>query len=160
MIRYYHNHAQDPETNRLPIYLHGGKDLKAMKSFDTQLFLIAASQTEYCKNWPYLYAESFPVSVTQTPSTFWKRHPYLIKDVILILTHTNTQKIAFVVILLLKYILTWHLLKMQISCCCCLVAQPCPTLCNFMDCRRTGFSVTGFSRQEYWSGLLYPPFLL
>ena len=44
--------------------------------------------------------------------------------------------------------------------CCVLVAQSCPTLCNSMDCSLPGFSVHGilqFSRQEYWSGLPYPP---
>ena len=29
------------------------------------------------------------------------------------------------------------------SCCCCLVAQSCPTLCNPMDCRPPGSSVPG-----------------
>ena len=37
-------------------------------------------------------------------------------------------------------------------------AQLCPTLCDPMDCSLWGFSVMGFSRQEYWSGL--PFFLL
>ena len=41
-------------------------------------------------------------------------------------------------------------------CVCVLVTQSCPTLCNPMDCSPPGFSVTGFSRQGYWSGL---PFL-
>ena len=35
--------------------------------------------------------------------------------------------------------------------------QPCPTLCNPVDCSPPGFSVYGFSRQEYWSGLPCPP---
>ena len=37
-----------------------------------------------------------------------------------------------------------------------LVAQLCPTLCNPMDWSPPGFSVHGFSRQEYWSGLPFP----
>ena len=36
----------------------------------------------------------------------------------------------------------------------CLIAQLCPTLCDPMDGRPTGSSLSmGFSRQEYWSGL-------
>ena len=31
--------------------------------------------------------------------------------------------------------------------------QLCPTLCDSMDYSLPGFSVKGFSRQEYWSGL-------
>ena len=31
--------------------------------------------------------------------------------------------------------------------------QSCLTLCDPMDCSPSGFSVRGFSRQEYWSGL-------
>ena len=41
-------------------------------------------------------------------------------------------------------------------CCCCLVAHLCPTLCNPMDCSPPGSSVE-FPRQEYWSGLPFPP---
>ena len=36
------------------------------------------------------------------------------------------------------------------------VAQSCPTLCDLMDCSLPGSSVMGFSRQEYWSGSLFP----
>ena len=40
----------------------------------------------------------------------------------------------------------------------CLVPQSCPTLCDPVDCGPPGSSVPrGFSRQEYWSGLPYPP---
>ena len=35
----------------------------------------------------------------------------------------------------------------------CLVAQSCPTLCSPMDCARL-LCPWGFSRQEYWSGIL------
>ena len=35
--------------------------------------------------------------------------------------------------------------------------QLCVTLCNLVDCSPPGFSVYGISRQEYWSGLLFPP---
>ena len=40
----------------------------------------------------------------------------------------------------------------------CLVTQSCPTLCNPMDCvaHQAPLSM-GFFRQEYWSGLPYPP---
>ena len=36
------------------------------------------------------------------------------------------------------------------------VAQSCPPLCDPMDCNLLGFSVMGFSRQEYCSGLPFP----
>ena len=36
-------------------------------------------------------------------------------------------------------------------------AQSCLTLCNPIDCSLPGASVHGFPRQEYWSGLLFPP---
>ena len=39
----------------------------------------------------------------------------------------------------------------------CLVAQSYLTLCNSMDYSPRGSSATGFSRQEYWSGLPCPP---
>ena len=35
-------------------------------------------------------------------------------------------------------------------------AQLCPTLCDPMDCSQVPLSM-GFSRQEYWSGLPFPP---
>ena len=41
--------------------------------------------------------------------------------------------------------------------CACLVFQLCLTLCNLMGCSLPGFSVMGFSRQDYWSGLPCPP---
>ena len=37
------------------------------------------------------------------------------------------------------------------------VARSCPTLCNPMNCTRQAPLSTGFSRQEYWSGLSFPP---
>ena len=40
----------------------------------------------------------------------------------------------------------------------CSVHQSCPALCNFMNCSPSGSSVHGdFPRQEYWSGLPFPP---
>ena len=39
---------------------------------------------------------------------------------------------------------------------CALCAQPCPTLWDPVVCSPPGSSVHGFSRQEYWSGLLFP----
>ena len=39
----------------------------------------------------------------------------------------------------------------------CLVAQSCPTLGGAVDCSLPGFSVTGFSGQESWSGFPCPP---
>ena len=38
-----------------------------------------------------------------------------------------------------------------------LVAHSCPTLWSSMVCSPPGSSVHGFSRQEYWSGLPFPP---
>ena len=38
----------------------------------------------------------------------------------------------------------------------CLVAKSCATLCDPMDCSPPGSSM-GFPRQEYWSGLPFPP---
>ena len=40
--------------------------------------------------------------------------------------------------------------------------QLCLTLCNPMDCSAPDFSIHGFSRQEYWSGLpgIKPTFLM
>ena len=41
---------------------------------------------------------------------------------------------------------------------CVLIAQSCPALCNPMDCSLPGSPVQArmeFSRQEYWSGLLF-----
>ena len=38
-----------------------------------------------------------------------------------------------------------------------LVAQECPTLGNPMDCSRQAPLSMGFSRQEHWSGLPFPP---
>ena len=35
--------------------------------------------------------------------------------------------------------------------------QLCPILYDPMDCRPSGSSAMGFSRQEYWSGLPCPP---
>ena len=43
-----------------------------------------------------------------------------------------------------------HLFHPINPCAMCLVTQPCLTLCNPMDCYPPGFSVCGFSRQEYW----------
>ena len=40
--------------------------------------------------------------------------------------------------------------------CVCSVIQSSLTLCNCMDCSPPGFSVHGISKQEYWSGLLFP----
>ena len=36
-------------------------------------------------------------------------------------------------------------------------AQSCPTFCNPMSYSPPGISAQGFSRQEYWSGLPFPP---
>ena len=46
--------------------------------------------------------------------------------------------------------------KVQQHCCCCSVAQLCPTLCDPMDYSLPGFSVCGVSRQEYGSVLPFP----
>ena len=39
----------------------------------------------------------------------------------------------------------------------CLVTQLCPTLCHPMDCSPQAPLSKGFRRQEYWSGLPFPP---
>ena len=39
----------------------------------------------------------------------------------------------------------------------CSVAELCLTLCNHMDCSLPGSFVHGVFRQEYWSGLPFPP---
>ena len=39
----------------------------------------------------------------------------------------------------------------------CVLTQPCPTLCNPMHCIRQAPLSIEFFRQEYWSGLLFPP---
>ena len=39
--------------------------------------------------------------------------------------------------------------------CVCSVAQSCPTLCDPMDCSPLGPLSVEFSRQEYWSGVLF-----
>ena len=36
-------------------------------------------------------------------------------------------------------------------------AQSCPTLCDPLDCSLPGSSVHGIFRQDYWSGLPFPP---
>ena len=41
--------------------------------------------------------------------------------------------------------------------CCAKSLQSCSTLCEPVDCSPQGSSVHGFSRQEYWSGLPFPP---
>ena len=47
--------------------------------------------------------------------------------------------------------------KKSASCAVCECAQSCLTLHNPMDCIPPCSSVHGFSRQEYWSGLPFPP---
>ena len=42
-------------------------------------------------------------------------------------------------------------------CVCAKLLQLCPTLCNRMDCSPPGSLSMGFSRQEYWSRLPWPP---
>ena len=39
----------------------------------------------------------------------------------------------------------------------CVSTQSCPTLCDPMKCNLSGSSVLRISRQEYWSGLPFPP---
>ena len=41
-------------------------------------------------------------------------------------------------------------------CVCVLVAQSCPTLCDYLDCAGQAPLFIGFSRQENWSGRLVP----
>ena len=44
-----------------------------------------------------------------------------------------------------------------ILCVCVKLLQLCPTLCNPIDCTCQAPLPMGFSRQEYWSGLPFPP---
>ena len=56
--------------------------------------------------------------------------------------------------------ITWLLVRNLYAGCVCLLLmshQLCPTLCDSMDCSLLCSSVHGFSRQEYWSGLPFPP---
>ena len=39
----------------------------------------------------------------------------------------------------------------------CLVTQPCPAICDPVDCSPQAPLTMSFSRQEYWSGLPFPP---
>ena len=41
--------------------------------------------------------------------------------------------------------------------CCCLVAKSCQLFCNPMDCSWPGSLSMGFTRQEYWRELPFPP---
>ena len=50
----------------------------------------------------------------------------------------------------------WQFLN-KIPDCVCSVAQSCETLCDPMDCSPPGSSVHAIFRQEYWSGLPFPP---
>ena len=43
------------------------------------------------------------------------------------------------------------------ACMCAKSLQPCPTLCSPMDCSPPAPLSMGFSREEYWSELPYPP---
>ena len=51
---------------------------------------------------------------------------------------------------IINYIVYFH-------CAVCLVIQLCLTLRDPMDCSPPGSSVYGISKQEYWSGLPFPP---
>ena len=46
----------------------------------------------------------------------------------------------------------WYPITVATLPCCCLVAQPCPTLCDSMDYSLPDSSAHGFSSQEYWIG--------
>ena len=41
--------------------------------------------------------------------------------------------------------------------CVCSVTQPCPTLCDIVEYNSSASLSMGFPRQEYWSGLPFPP---
>ena len=47
-------------------------------------------------------------------------------------------------------------LCLHMSAHCCLLAEPCPTLCGPMDCGLPGSSVHGISQARSWSGLPFP----
>ena len=59
----------------------------------------------------------------------------------------------------MKHWLHSHLLSVLFICICvCVCAlKLCPTLCDLMNYSLPGSSVHGISRQEYWSGLPFPP---
>ena len=64
-----------------------------------------------------------------------------------------TPSVAFVPAVLGDSSALWAL----VSSYACLVAQPCPTLCDARGSTLPSSSVHGISRQEYWSGLPCPP---
>ena len=45
----------------------------------------------------------------------------------------------------------------NLKCECVCVTRSCPTLCDPMDCSPPAALSMGLSRQEYWSGLPFPP---
>ena len=49
-----------------------------------------------------------------------------------------------------------HGLFIFLFCCCCLVAQSCPILCDSMDGNHQAPLSMGFLRPEHWSGLPFP----
>ena len=53
--------------------------------------------------------------------------------------------------------ITYAILPIHISCCCCCLVTKSLTVCDTMDCSPPGYLSTGFSRQEYWSGLPFNP---
>ena len=50
-----------------------------------------------------------------------------------------------------------HILPCMCSLCYAKLLQLCPTLCNPKDCNLPGSFAYGLPRQEYWSGLPFPP---
>ena len=53
-------------------------------------------------------------------------------------------------------ILEWVAMSFSNACMHAKLLQSCPTLCNPMDSSPQAPLSTGFSRQEYWSGLPFP----
>ena len=53
-------------------------------------------------------------------------------------------------------ILEWVAISFSNACMHAKSLQPCPTLCDPMDTAHQAPPSTGFSRQEYWSGLPFP----
>ena len=53
-------------------------------------------------------------------------------------------------------ILDWVAISFSKACMHAKLLQSCPTLCNPMDSAHQAPVSTGFSRQEYWSGLPFP----
>ena len=69
----------------------------------------------------------------------------------------NSQDTETAWVLISGWMYKENVVYVQWNTCCCAVTKSCPTLCNPMDCTCQAPLSMGFSRQEYWSGLSFPP---